>query len=137
MKELYSAIVGKIIQHNITELAVERNTDEGIAPFLLKLLREKGYTSCKIVDIYNTEAKDRRIGSAEADIKSQLIFPKFGMYANSSMVGKALESVYTYSYGKSSTKNYHDDAPDSLAIFTRHFIGRARKQKASFITFKR
>lgn len=134
MKELYGDIVGKIIQHKITNLYIERNTDEGIANYINELLLQKGYTSCKIEDIYSYIQKDRRISEAESDIKSQIIFPKFGLYARSSQMGKALEYIYTYTYVG---KNEHDDSIDSLALFAKKFISNSARQYASFSTFRR
>jgi len=134
MKECYDDIVAKIIQHKITRLYVERNTDEGIKPFLDKLLREKGYYSCTIEDVYSTLPKDRRIAEAESDIKTNIIFPKFNMYARSSPFGKALESLYTYSYVH---KVPHDDAPDSIAMYAKKFVMKNIKTYGTCSTFSR
>ena len=78
--------------------------------------------------------KEKRIFNAEADIKSQMVFPKFGMYAPSSQVGKALQCVYTYSYNK---KNEHDDAPDSLALYSSKFLNTNKRQYGSIMSFCR
>lgn len=134
MKDQYYFIVNKIQQHHITRLYIERNTDEGIAPYLEELLYQRGITFCKIEDIYNTMQKEKRIFNAEADIKSQMVFPKFGMYAPSSQVGKALQCVYTYSYNK---KNEHDDAPDSLALYSSKFLNTNKRQYGSIMSFCR
>ena len=134
MKDLYDDIVAKIIQHKVTDLYIERNTDEGIASYLNELLSQRGYTSCKIEDVYSSIQKDRRISEAESDIKAQIIFPKFGMYARSSQMGKALEYIYTYTYVG---KNEHDDSIDSLALFAKKFISNRVRQYASFSTFRR
>lgn len=131
MKDCIPLIISKIIQHHITRLYVERNTDELIAPLLLDKLQEQGYTSCVIDEVYSTEQKDRRIMAAEGDIKSKIIFPEFGMYANSSSVGSALNCLYGYNYDR---KNAHDDAPDSLALFTKRFIaGKGKRAKAKLL----
>lgn len=134
MKDLYGDIVSKIIQHQITNLYIERNTDEGIASYLNDLLLQKGYTACKIEDVYSSIQKDRRISEAESDIKAQIIFPKFGMFARSSQMGKALEYIYTYTY---IGKNEHDDSIDSLALFAKRFISCGYRQYATFSTFRR
>lgn len=133
MKECLPLIVSKIIQHNITRLFVERNTEECIETLLQDRLRAKGYTSCVIEEIYSTEPKDKRITNAEGDIKSKIIFPQQGMYANSSDIGMALLNVYGYSY---TGKNLHDDAPDSLALFSKRFIfGKQRGIKKAKILY--
>lgn len=134
MKEQYDKIVEKIIRHKIVNLNIERNTDEGISNYINELLLKRGYTSCKIEDTFNTLQKDRRISESESDIKSQIIFPRFGMYSPSSQMGKALQYVYTYTY---TGKNEFDDSIDSLALFAKKYISPPTKQYASFSTFSR
>jgi hypothetical protein len=119
MKDLIPFIANKIIQHKITRLVAERNTEECIATLIEQELEKQGYTSCVVEDIYSTEPKDKRILAAEGDIKSRIIFPRYGMYSPISDIGKALLNVYGYSYNG---KVKHDDAPDSLALFAKRFI---------------
>lgn len=134
MEDCYSLIVNKIIQHHITELWVESNINEGLPTLLRKMLEEEGYYSCKINEIYNNERKDDRIASSEATIKSRLRFPQFGMYANSSPMGKALQELYTYSYVK---KNEHDDFTDAISTFCKKFIEKKHARKATLTSWKR
>lgn len=132
MKECIPLIVSKIIQHKITRLYVERNTEECIETLLTDKLAEQGYTSCVIEEVYSTEPKDRRIMSAEGDIKSKLIFPQYGMYAQSSDVGRALLNVYGYTYTGTVA---HDDAPDSLALFVKRFVMDIYKRKKAKLLY--
>lgn len=134
MKECIPLIVSKIIQHKITRLYVERNTEECIETLLTDKLREQGYTSCVIEEVYSTEPKDRRIMSAEGDIKSRLIFPQYGMYSQSSDIGKALLNVYGYTYVGTVA---HDDAPDSLALFVKRFVMNMSMRYATMSSFGR
>jgi hypothetical protein len=128
MKECIPLIVSKIIERKITRLYVERNTEECIEMILSEKLHAQGYYSCVIEEVYSTEPKDRRILSAEGDIKSKIIFPEYGMYAPVNEIGKALLNTYAYSYAK---KVAHDDAPDSLALFVKHFIFSSRRRNGS------
>ena len=132
MQDCIALICSKIIQHHITQLYVERNTEECIAKLIEDGLSEYDYYSCVIEDVYSTEPKDRRIMGAEGDIKRKLIFPKYGMYAPSSNVGKAMMNVYGYTYNR---RVEHDDAPDSLALFARRFVTRkfGKGQKAKLL----
>lgn len=119
MKECIPLIVSKIIERKITRLYVERNTEECIEMILSEKLHAQGYYSCVIEEVYSTEPKDRRILSAEGDIKAKIIFPQFGMYAPSNPIGNAMQNVYGYTY---TGKVAHDDAPDSLALYAKRFI---------------
>ena len=132
MKECIPLIVSKIIQHKLTRLYVERNTEECIETLLTDKLAEQGYTSCVIEEVYSTEPKDRRIMSAEGDIKSKLIFPQYGMYAQSSDVGRALLNVYGYTYNGIVA---HDDAPDSLALFVKRFVMDIYKRRKAKLLY--
>jgi predicted phage terminase large subunit-like protein len=134
MKECLPLIVAKIIQHKITRLYVERNTEECIETLLQDKLKEQGYTSCVIEEVYSTEPKDRRIMTAEGDIKAKMIFPEYNMYAPSNDIGKALLNVYGYRYDG---KVAHDDAPDSLALFAKRFLMNMGVRLAEISIFTR
>lgn len=134
MKECIPLVVSKVIQHKITRLYVERNTEECIETLLQDKLREQGYTACVIEEVYSTEPKDRRIMSAEGDIKARMIFPQYGMYSQSNDIGKALMNFYGYTYTGTVA---HDDAPDSLALFAKRFVMNNYARYATITTFRR
>ena len=134
MKNCIPLIVAKIIQHKITRLYVERNTEECIEMLLTNELKKQGYTSCVIEEVYSTEPKDRRIMVAEGDIKAKLIFPRYGMYAPSTNIGRAMMNFYGYEYKGTVA---HDDAPDSIALFTKRFVMDTRQRYAEISTFAR
>jgi hypothetical protein len=97
-------------------------------------LAKQGYTSCVVEDVYSTEPKDKRILSAEGDIKARIIFPRYGLYSQMSDIGKAMLNVYGYSYNG---KVKHDDAPDSLALFAKRFIMNNYAKLAQISFFSR
>lgn len=134
MKDLIPFIASKIIQHKVTRLVAERNTEECIATIIEEELAKQGYTSCIVEDVYSTEPKDKRILAAEGDIKARIIFPRYGMYSQTSDIGKALLNVYGYSYNG---KVKHDDAPDSLALFAKRFIMNSYAKLAQISYFSR
>jgi hypothetical protein len=134
MKDCIPLIVSKIIQHKITRLYAERNTEECIGMIIEDKLNECGYYGCVVEEVYSTENKESRIMNAEGDIKSKMIFPRMGLYANSNDIGKALMNVYGYSYSK---KVAFDDAPDSLALFAKRFFGTNNKKYAKISIFTR
>lgn len=134
MKECLPLIVSKVVQHKITRLFVERNTEECIETLLQDRLKDLGYTSCVIEEVYSTEPKDRRIMAAEGDIKARIVFPQYGMYAQSNDVGKAMLNIYGYTYTGTVA---HDDAPDSVALFAKRFIMNSTPKYAKITTFRR
>jgi hypothetical protein len=72
--------------------------------------------------------------SAEGDIKAQMIFPQFGMYAPSNPIGNAMQNVYGYTY---TGKVAHDDAPDSLALYAKRFLMKSGANLAEISIFCR
>lgn len=134
MEDCYSNIVSKIIQHNVTRLYVESNINEGLPLILKNKLEEQGYFACQIEEVYSYEKKEDRIAGSEATIKSQIVFPQFGLYSPSSPIGMALQEMYTYSY---SVKSPHDDFTDALSNYCRTFIQQSNVQYAEISTFKR
>ena len=135
MKECLPLIVSKIVQHKITRLYVERNTEECIETLIQEQLQVyKSYFSCVIEEVYSTEPKDRRIMSAEGDIKARMVFPQYGMYSQSNDIGKALMNFYGYTYTGTVA---HDDAPDSLALFAKRFVMNATRRYGKVGTFRR
>lgn len=127
MEDCYNGIISKIIQHNITRLYVESNINEGLPVILKQKLAEQGYNNCQIEEVFNYEKKEDRIAGSEASIKSNIVFPKFGMYSPSSQVGMALQELYVYSYTK---KAEHDDFTDAISNYCRCFVVNKNAQKA-------
>lgn len=121
MQDCYSGIISKIRQHHITRLYIENNINEGLKTLLERMLAEQKITYCHIEEVFNYVKKDVRISNAEADIKARIVFPEYGMYANSSQVGQALNELYTYSYV---LKNEHDDFTDALAGYVECFVAK-------------
>ena len=119
MEEVYQQIVSKIIQHHITHLAVEINTDTSLVALLQKLLKEQGVTFCTITKIYSTKEKEVRIYDYEATIKNNIIFPAKSLYAQSSPMGTAMFHTIAFSY---KGHNEYDDSIDSIALYCQAFI---------------
>lgn len=119
MKEIYSAIVSKIILHNITILNIENNINEGITNILRQMLISRGYFGCQINEIFNNQNKEDRIMDMEHEIKNYMRFPRRGLYPRSSPIGMAMDELYSFSYVK---KNVHDDWTDACAGYAKSFI---------------
>lgn len=127
MDEVYNLIVSKIVQHHITHLAIEINTDTSLKTLLNTKLKEQGITFCKISEIYSIGEKEVRIYNYESTIKNNIVFPHKNMYARSSPMGKAMLHIISFSYDR---KNEYDDSIDSLALYAQQFLtGKNRASK--------
>lgn len=119
MEELHSAIVEKIIKHNITQFHIERNTDTSLKTLLEKMCFERGYTSCKFTEIYTTKVKKDKIADNEAAIRNNMVFPEFGLYGMGHQMRNFMKYFTGYSY---LVNNKYDDAPDSISMYAEKFI---------------
>lgn len=133
MRELYDLIVDRIIEHRIQELIVEINTDTSLKTVLETKLRQRGYYSCTIVELYSTKNKEQRIKDSQGTVRNCLIFPIKGQYNETHEIGKAMQSVTSYSF---LYPNKYDDAIDSLAIYADHFVEKETSY-GRVSTFKR
>lgn len=134
MEQVYSVIVSKIEQHHITRLHIERNTDTSLATLLTKMLHEIGIYYCNITEVYTYKHKENKIYDNEESIKSQMVFPEFGMYAQGSEMGKYMKYLTSFSYKE---KNLYDDSIDSVAMYSEKFLqNRARSNSITVLSRK-
>ena len=118
-KDLYEDIVNKIIEHHIILLVIESNVTSELKQNIERLLNNKGYNFCEIIEKWNEEKKSVRIVSEQGIIKRQLVFPKRDMYGINTDIGRFMDNLTTYN---STGSNVNDDAPDSLALFGSEII---------------
>lgn len=119
MKELYDSIVDKIITHKIRQLVVENNTDTSLKFVLDNKLKERGFYSCTIYEIYSYQNKEQRIKDNQGDVRNVLVFPQKSLYPDSTEIGKAMQSLTSYSFTR---PNNFDDAIDSTVLFIQKFV---------------
>lgn len=121
MKELYDSIVDKIIEHRINQLVVENNTDTSLKEVLETRLRQKNYYNCTITEIYSYQNKEQRINDNQGDVRNVLVFPKKNLYPDNTEIGKAMQSITSFSF---MYPNKFDDAIDSTVLFIQKFVTR-------------
>lgn len=134
-KDMYEDIVEKIIEHHIIMLVIESNVTSELKQNLERILKEKGFNFCEIIEKYNTVSKPMRIESEKHIIKKQLVFPKKGMYGNATHMGKFMDNLTLYN---ATGQNPNDDAPDSCALFGSEIIEEnSQPQRAEPMQFVR
>ena len=119
MTDLYTDIINKIEEHNITWLVIENNTDTSLKTLLEDRLKAKGINTCVMTEKYQTIVKERRIKEAQGLIRKLINFKDKKRYSPKSSYGKFMENLTRYSFD---FPNKHDDAPDSLALFVNEII---------------
>lgn len=119
MKELYDVIVDKIIEHRISRLLIENNTDTSLKEVIETRLKQKNYLYCTITEKYSTKNKEIRIKDSQSTIRNYMCFPAKGVFHPNSDVSKAMESLTSFSF---SYPNKFDDAIDSCGLYADEFI---------------
>ena len=119
MTDLYDDIVDKIIEHTIIKFVIENNIDTSLKTLLEEKLKAKGYYLCEIIEKYNTVKKEQRIKDCRGIIKKTVVFKEKRAYKPNTDYGRFMKNFTTYSFDYA---NKHDDAPDSMAMFTNEII---------------
>lgn len=135
MERLYTLIVDKIAQHNITQLVIERNTDTSLKKVIDVMLRDRGIGYCNIIEIYTYERKDVRITNMQNTIKTQIAFPAEKLYARASMMGRFMYDIVSFSWKLSD--NLHDDSIDAVTMFCETLLTGRNRMCKNIETFRR
>lgn len=118
-KDMYAAIVDKIIEHHIVKLVIESNVTSELSQKIEQELAKKGCHFCEIDEKYNTIPKATRIETEKHLLTKQLVFPDKGMFGVNTDMGKFMDNLTTYN---AEGVNSNDDAPDSCALFGSEII---------------
>ena len=134
-KDMYTDIVGKIIENHIILLVIKSNVTSELKQNIEKIMENMGITPPEILEKYNTEQKSARITNESHIIKKRLVFPNKTMYGINTDIGKFMDNLTTYN---STGMNPNDDAADSCALFGSEVIEEnSQPQKAVPLDFIR
>lgn len=119
ISELYDDIVDKIIEHKVIDFVIENNTDTSLKELLDRKLKDKGFDYCIIREKYNVKNKEQRIKDMRGHIKNNIYFKSKDKLRPKTDYFNFMKDFVTYSFDYPAK---HDDAPDSLALFTAETI---------------
>lgn len=127
--KLIDEIVEKIIINNVKILVIETNVDGGLKEIILKELKAKGFNNgIQIIEKYSTEVKQTRIELERGNITDKIFYPAQEIISMNSDMGKFMNTFTMYNI---EGRNDHDDANDSVAMFTSEVVsGKSKPQKA-------
>lgn len=116
-----------LITNNVTNFIIENNTSNTLGSFIEQKLKEMGYVGCKIEELFTTkqkgkEGKVQRIMSQEATITRNIEFPDKSILKPQSDLALFMEDLTRFDSKESVSRKRHDDAPDSLAIYSDKFL---------------
>lgn len=123
----------KLISNNVTNFTIENNTSNTLGAFIEQKLESLGYKSCKIEEIYTAkqrgqEGKVERIMSQEATITRNIEFPAPQIIKPQTDLAKFMEDLTRFDAKETSSRKRHDDAPDSLAMFSKKYLFNAKNR---------
>ena len=132
-KDLYEDVCNKIIQHHIVDLVIESNVTSELKQNIERILANNGVFYCNIKEKYTSENKAERITDQSFLIQKRLVFPAKDKFPLKSDVGKFMNNLTLYN---SNGRNQHDDAPDSLALYTKANVDES-SNRVKISIFKR
>lgn len=130
--KLTGDICDKIMDCNIKMLVIETNVDGGLKKVLLDELERRGFNNgIQIIEKYNTVVKATRIELEKGNMVDRIFYPSQELFAMNSDMGKFMTSFTMYNIEGS---NIHDDANDSVGMFTAEIVsGKSKPQKPKII----
>lgn len=135
-------MVKKIIKHNVTELRIEKDKDDGISDALKEELKKQGYFHCEIItkNAPNKMSKEDKILGACDYIRDEFIFimasRKGDVLPDNAYkrCGEYKDAMFELSfYTKEMKKGDHDDAADALAQLVLFFEDKHKARTANII----
>lgn len=120
-------VVKFLIDKNVKQFYIENNTSNTLGTLFEEKFRQF-YYSCKIIEIYTTREKGsknklERILNEEASITANICFPDVSCYPPLHTISLFMTDFTRFdSKMESGNKKQHDDAPDSVAIFSKRCI---------------
>lgn len=116
-----------LIDNNVTNFLIENNTSNTLGAFIEQKLKEMGYNGCKIEEKFTSKqhgkvGKVARIMDQEATIVRNIEFPDKSILKPQTDLALFMEDFTRFDAKETSSRKRHDDAPDSLAIYSDKFL---------------
>lgn len=116
-----------LIDNNVTNFLIENNTSNTLGSFIEQKLKEMGYSGCKIEEKFTSKQKDKigkiaRIMDQEATITRNIEFPDKSILKPQSDLALFMEDLTRFDSKETVSRKRHDDAPDSIAIYSDKFL---------------
>jgi len=132
-------VVRFIIKNKIVEFVVENNTSNTIGTLLKMKLEEKNYFDCRIKEEFSASrkgegSKQEKILAQEATITGNIVFPEYGIVPPKTDLYVFMDLLTHFDSKNVGKKGNFDDPPDSLAMFSKHYLYNTRS-RLSEITF--
>ena len=134
--KFFKKVLKFLITNNVRELLIENNTSNTLGWIIEEKLKEQGFI-CKVREKFTNKIKGpkssklARILQQEATIVENIEFPAVKMYPPLHHISQFMEDFTRFDSKETSNKKQHDDAPDSMAIFSDNYLYNKSNRFAS------
>lgn len=132
----FKRVVEFLIKNNVKHFYIENNTNNTLGTLFEQEFQKANY-DCKIEEFFTTRKagktnKTERILDEEPTITAHIRFPKPQMYPPLHRISRFMTDFTKYdSKGEATNKKQHDDAPDSIAMFSKKFLFNNKNRYSS------
>lgn len=125
--KFFTKVVKFLIDNNVKEFYIENNTNNTLGTLFEQKFKELQY-DCKIFEFYTTKERGRmnkleRILNEEATITANIHFPAPMCYPPLHHISQFMTDFTRFdSKMEGGNKKQHDDAPDSIAMFSKRCL---------------
>lgn len=125
--KFFTKVMKFLIDNGVNELCIENNTSNTLGILFEERFKNFNY-NCRVLEFYTAKEKGlknktQRIVNEEPTITANIHFPAKSMYPPLHRISQFMNDFTTYdSKLPSSNKKQHDDAPDSVALFSKRYL---------------
>jgi hypothetical protein len=136
--KFFLRVVKFLIDNNVKEFYIENNTSNTLGTLFEQKFIELGYT-CKIFEFFTAKEKGKmnkleRILYEEPTITANIHFPKSTLYPPLHRISQFMTDFTRFdSKMEGSNRKQHDDAPDSIAIFSKRCLFNRQTRFSSIV----
>ena len=142
MNKFFLKVVKFLIDNNVKEFYIENNTSNTLGTLFEQKFKELGYF-CKILEFFTARERGKmnkleRILSEEATITANIHFPSASCYPPLHRISQFMTDFTRFdSKLEGSNKKQHDDAPDSVAIFSHRCLFNRQNRFSTIGSFEK
>ena len=136
--KFFIKVVKFLIDNNVREFYIENNTSNTLGTLFEQKFQELGYT-CKIFEFFTAKERGKmnkleRILYEEPTITANIHFPSPSCYPPLHRISQFMSDFTRFdSKMEGSNKKQHDDAPDSVAIFSKRCLFNRQSRFSSIV----
>lgn len=140
--KFFTKVVNFLIKNNVKEFWIENNTSNTLGMLFEDKFKSLNYV-CRVNEIYTAKEKGsknklERILEEEPTITSNIVFPAPSCYPPLHEISIFMNDFTRFDSKQTNiNKKQHDDAPDSVSIFSKRCLYTRNNRFSSISTFRK